>query len=67
LEILPTVDELHGCTVARGDAPPLPPQGGNGRVAACLQAIKSGHDADALGFTAEEIRLARLCIDGDES
>ena len=66
LEILPTVEELHGCTVARGDDTPPPTQGGNGRVAACLQAIKSGHDADALGFTAEEIRLARLCIDGQE-
>jgi hypothetical protein len=65
LEILPTVGELHGCTVARGDDTPTPPEGANGRVAACLQAIKSGDEP--VGFTAEEIRLARLCIDGDAS
>lgn len=47
--------------------PPTRESGGltapEGRIAACLQVIKAGGDPSGL-YTAEEIRLARLCGDG---
>jgi hypothetical protein len=67
VKLLPGPEHLFTSSPSSGgvDTPP-PPEGANGRIAACLKAIKDGGDAVALGYTTHEIRLARLCIDGGD-